>query len=258
MALRLRVRRKERAPEGRMTLVEHLAELRRRLIISALAVTAGATVGFFVYGHILAFLVHPYCHVVPRDVLPANGKCTGLLLVTDPLEPFTLRLKIAGWAGLFFASPVVLWQVWRFITPGLHPREKRYAIPFILTSILLFALGGVVAMLVFPEALHFLTFVGGSSLRTFYDPGKYLRLIILMIVAFGVAFEFPVVLVALELAGVLSSRKLSSWRRWAIVIIFLVAAIITPSADPFSMFAMAIPMYIFYELSILVGKLLKK
>ncbi len=241
-----------------MTLVEHLAELRRRLVVCALAVGAGATVGFFLYGHILALLVHPYCRVLPRAALPPGGRCTGLLLVTDPLEPFVIRLKIAGWAGLFFASPVVLWQLWRFITPGLNPREKRYAIPFVATSIVLFALGGAVAMLVFPEALHFLTYIGGTSLRTFYDPGKYLRLVILMIVAFGVAFEFPVVLVALEVAGVLSPRKLSSWRRWAIVLIFLVAAIITPSADPFSMFAMAIPMYVFYELSILVGRLLKR
>lgn len=241
-----------------MTLAEHLAELRKRLIISAIAVAAGGAVGFVVYAHILAFLVHPYCRVVPRDLLPPGGKCSGLLLVTDPLEPFTIRLKIAAWAGLFLASPVVLWQIWRFITPGLHPREKRYAIPFVAASIVLFALGGLVAMVAFPETLHFLTYIGGTSLRTFYDPGKYLRLIILMIVAFGVAFEFPVVLVALELAGVLSSRKLSSWRRWAIVLIFVVAAVITPSADPFSMFAMAIPMYVFYELSIVVGKLLKK
>ena len=164
---------------------------------------------------------------------------------------------IAGWAGLFFASPVVLWQVWRFVTPGLHPKEKRYAIPFIVSSILLFSLGGLVAMLTFPQALHFLIYVGGNSLRTFFSPSKYLRLIMLMILAFGIAFEFPVVLVSLEVAGVLTSAKLRSWRRWAFLSIFVVAAVITPSADPFSMFAMAVPMYVFYEGAIVVGRLLK-
>src|SRR5438309_2841648 len=230
-----------------MTLVEHLAELRRRLVISIIAVGLGAIGGFFLYNSILSVLVHPYCHV---QHLPAGTPCTRVLLVTDPLEPFTLRLKVAGWAGLFFASPVVLWELWRFVTPGLHPREKRYAIPFIVSSIALFSLGGLVAMLTFPQALHFLIYVGGNSLRSFFSPTKYLRLILLMIVAFGVAFEFPVVLVALEVAGVLTSTKLRAWRRWAFLSIFVVAAVITPSADPISMFAMAVPMYIFYEGSI--------
>jgi sec-independent protein translocase protein TatC len=238
-----------------MTLVEHLAELRRRLVVSIVAVGLGATVGFFLYNGILAVLVHPYCRV---QHLPAGAPCSRVLLVTDPLEPFTLRLKIAGWAGLFFASPVVLWQVWRFVTPGLHPREKRYAIPFIASSIALFTLGGFVAMLTFPQALHFLIYVGGNSLRTFFSPAKYLRLIMLMILAFGIAFEFPVVLVSLEVAGVLKSAQLRAWRRWAFLSIFVVAAVITPSADPFSMFAMAIPMYVFYEGAIVVGKLLKR
>jgi len=235
------------APGGQMSLVEHLAELRRRLVVSVLAVGVGAAVGFFLYNGILSVLVHPYCRA---QHLGAGTPCTRVLLVTDPLEPFTLRMKIAGWAGLFFASPVVLWQLWRFVTPGLHPKEKRYAIPFIVASI------GLVAMVTFPQALHFLIYVGGSSLRSFFSPTKYLRLILLMIVAFGVAFEFPVVLVALEVAGVLTSAKLRAWRRWAFLSIFVVAAVITPSADPISMFAMAVPMYVFYEGSIVVGKLL--
>jgi len=243
------------APGGQMSLVEHLAELRRRLVVSVLAVGVGAAVGFFLYNGILSVLVHPYCRA---QHLGAGTPCTRVLLVTDPLEPFTLRMKIAGWAGLFFASPVVLWQLWRFVTPGLHPKEKRYAIPFIVASIALFSLGGLVAMVTFPQALHFLIYVGGSSLRSFFSPTKYLRLILLMIVAFGVAFEFPVVLVALEVAGVLTSAKLRAWRRWAFLSIFVVAAVITPSADPISMFAMAIPMYIFYEGAIVVGKLLQR
>ena len=127
-----------------------------------------------------------------------------------------------------------------------------------ISSILLFGLGAAVAILTFPKALQFLIYVGGTSLVTIFTPTSYLRLIILMILAFGVAFEFPILLVFLELAGVLSSRRLAGWRRPAIVIIVAFAAVITPSQDPISLFAMAIPMYIFYEASILIGKLLKR
>jgi sec-independent protein translocase protein TatC len=231
-----------------MTLVEHLTELRRRLIVSAIAIALGATVAFLLYARILHFLIEPYTAVTHRRSL----------LITDPLEGFATRLKIAAYGGAFLASPVVLWELWRFITPGLHKREKRYAIPFILSSIVLFVFGAFVAFLTFKPALRFLVGVGGHNLSTFFTPSKYLSLITLMIVAFGVAFEFPIVLVFLELAGVVSSKRLRKWRRPAIVIIVIVAAVITPSQDPYSLFAMAVPMYVFYEASIIVGRLLKK
>jgi sec-independent protein translocase protein TatC len=236
---------------GRMSLVEHLTELRRRLFISIIAITLGAAIAFGFYNHILNFLIHPFCQVRPK-----GQPCT--LFIQDPLEGFATRLKVAGYTGLFLASPVVLWQMWRFITPGLNPKEKRYAIPFIGSSIALFVFGAIIALLTFPEALHFLIAVGGPNLQTIFSPSKYLNLIILMILAFGVAFEFPILLVFLELAGVLSTAKLKSWRRGAIVVIFIVAAVITPSQDPYSLFAMAIPMCLFYEAAILIGRLLKK
>jgi sec-independent protein translocase protein TatC len=119
-------------------------------------------------------------------------------------------------------------------------------------------LGAVVAMVTFKPALRFLIGVGGNNLTPLFSASKYLSLVILMIIAFGIAFEFPIVLVFLELAGVLTSRKLRNWRRPAIVIIVIVAAVITPSQDPYSLFAMAVPMYVFYEGSILIGRLLKK
>jgi sec-independent protein translocase protein TatC len=231
-----------------MTLVEHLTELRRRLIISAVAVALGAVIAFVVYGPILGFLSGPYHSIT-------HGK---KLIVTDPLEAFATRLKIAAWAGVFLSSPVLLWQLWRFITPGLHPKEKRYAIPFIAASIILFLMGAAVALLTLRPALQFLQSVGGQNLTTYYRAGPYLSLVMLMIIAFGLAFEFPILLVFLELAGVVPSQRLRKWRRPAIVIIVAVAAVITPSQDPYSLFAMAVPMYIFYEGAILVGRLLKK
>lgn len=231
-----------------MSLVEHLGELRHRLIISAIALVAGGVVAFLLYSRILDFLIGPYQEI--------TGKRT--LFITDPLEGFATRLKIAAWCGAFLASPVVLWQLWRFITPGLHPKEKKFAIPFIVSSIVLFMLGAVVALATFEQALRFLIGVGGSNLETIFTPSKYLGLITLMIIAFGIAFEFPILLVFLELAGVVPSRKLRQWRRPAAVVIVALAAVITPSQDPYSLFAMAAPMYLFYEAAILIGRILKK
>lgn len=235
-----------------MTLMEHLTELRRRIIICVAAVAVGGIVGFVLYNRLLNLLIAPYCDLPNRP----PGACS--LFISDPLEGFATRLKVATWSGFFLASPVVLYQLWRFITPGLNPKEKRYAVPFVVSSIMLFSLGALLAKLTFPQALHFLVSVGGPNLQTIFSPAKYLRLVILVTISFGVAFQFPVLLVFLQLAGVLSSRRLASWRRPAVVVIVIVAAVITPSQDPYTLLFMAGPMIVFYEVSILVGKLLKK
>lgn len=234
-----------------MTLVEHLGELRRRVIITILAVGAGAGVAFALYGSILGFFIHPYCAILPR-----GHACA--LYVTGPLEGIGIRFKIALWGGVVLAAPVVLWQLWRFVTPGLHPKEKRYAVPFVVASLTFFGLGGLVAWQTFPHALRFLTNVGGPSLQTIYSPANYLSLIVLLMAAFGVAFEFPVLLVALQAAGVVEASTLARWRRRSIVIVFIVAALFTPSSDPFSMLALALPMCAFYEGAILVGRVMQR
>ena len=234
-----------------MTVVEHLGELRRRLVISMVAVVLGGAVAFVFYNPILDFLTDPYC-----DLASAPDPCT--LFIQDPLEGFATRLKVATYGGLLLASPVVLWQIWRFITPGLHSKEKRYAIPFIVTSVALFLLGSALALATFPRALDFLIAVGGEDLEPIFSPSKYLGLVMLMMIAFGLAFEFPVLLVFLELAGVVPSRRLRRWRRGAIVAIVAGAAVITPSQDPWSLLAMAVPMYLFYEGAIVVGRVLGK
>ena len=152
----------------------------------------------------------------------------------------------------------MLWQLWRFITPGLNPKEKRYAIPFILSSIVLFAMGGAVAWLTFPKALDFLIKIGGGDITPFFTADKYVTFISLMILAFGLSFEFPVVLVFLMLARVLKTSTLRKYRRHAVVAIVAFAAVITPSQDPYSLFFMAAPMYLFYEGSIVIGRMLKR
>jgi len=239
-----------------MTLLEHLGELRHRVIVSAAAIALGALVVYFLYDQILAFFLHPYCQILKANHHSSPGGCS--LYVQDPIDQLTIRLKVAFFGGIGFALPVILWQLWRFITPGLNPNEKRYAVPFVAASLVFFTLGAVVALLTFPLALQFFNAVGGSKVGTIYAPDPYLRLVMLMIVAYGAAFEFPVLLVALQLANVLSSQKLRQWRRGAIVGVTLFAAIFTPSSDPISMFAMAIPMYLFYEGSIVTGRLLKR
>jgi sec-independent protein translocase protein TatC len=256
-------KRKSRPSPDNMTLGEHLGELRRRVIISAVAFVVGATIAVFAYQPILNFLLHPLCsvdassahHTVKGSLsVVGNGSCS--LFVTSPLDGLTLRVKIALFGGLVLASPVILFQVWRFVTPGLKASERRYAIPFVLSAFLLFLLGAATAYITLPHALGWLKSVGGPNLQTIYDPIPYLGLIILMMTIFGLTFEFPVVLVSLELAGVVTpARLLRSWR-WAVIIIVVVAAVFTPSSDPFSMFALALPLVVFYFLSIGIGKLL--
>lgn len=246
----------DESPHGRMTLIEHLAELRRRIVICAIAIALGAVVGFLIYGRILHLLAEPYAKVTRNRGVCGPKGCD--LVATDPLAPFLVRLKVSTYTGFVLALPVVLWQLWRFVTPGLKPKEKRYAIPFILSSIVLFLMGGAVAWFTFPKALNFLVKIGGGSISTFFTADKYLTFVCLMIVAFGLSFEFPVVLVFLMLARVLKTSTLRKYRRHAIVGITFFAAVITPSQDPYSLFFMAAPMYVFFEGSILIGRILKR
>lgn len=244
---------------GTMTLFEHLAELRNRLIVCLVAIVAGMIVVWFLYNHVIHFMQHPYVEYERHHPSKAvNPKSPGLLFTSGPLEGFTTRLKVSGYGGVLLAAPVILWELWRFITPGLYKNEKRYIIPFVSAAIVLFASGVTTAILVFPKALDWLISVSGSGIGTIFSPQRYFTLYMAMALIFGAVFMYPLVLVFLELVGVVPSAKWRKWRRPAIVIICLVAAVITPSSDPFSFLAMAVPMLVLYELSIVVGRLMKK
>jgi len=244
-------RRTERNPEGRMSLGDHLGEFRRRLMVSILAVVLAGTIVFVFAPTIIGWLITFYNNAYPRG----HGQ---KFIFTGPLDAFATRLKIATYGGIVLAMPVWLWELWRFITPGLNPKEKKYAVPFILSSIALFALGGAMALLTLEPALKFLLNIGGSDLTPLLTADKYISLVSLMILAFGLAFEFPVILMFLLLARVLTTQQLRKWRRISIVVIVTFAAVITPSQDPYSLFAMAIPMYIFYEMCIIIGRIMKR
>ncbi len=238
------------APAGEMTLVEHLTELRTRLIISVVAVGIGMLIVFIFYDTVFDWLVHPYC------ATSKDGECR--LLQTDPLEGFGVRIKIAGYGGIALAMPVLLWQIWRFVSPGLYRNEKRYALPFVGSALVLFALGAGLAYWTMPKALDWLADIGGDNLEQFYSPAKYFRLITYMMLAFGVGFEFPILLVFLILAGIMQVDTLRRGRRYAWVAITVIVAIITPSGDPYSMLALSVPMVLFYEIAVLVGRLIER
>jgi sec-independent protein translocase protein TatC len=254
---RLRTRKDRPKPDA-MTLAEHLGELRNRLIISVVAIVVGATIATVFYTPILNFLLHPLCSVNRSTDINqfhiTRSDCN--LYVTSPLDGLSLRVKISVFGGLVLASPVILWEIWRFITPGLKAREKRYAVPFVVMAVFLFVLGCATAYWILPHALGFLQAVGGHQLVEIYNPNQYLGLILIMMALFGITFEFPVVLVSLELAGIVSPAALLRAWRWAVIAIFAVAAIFTPSSDPFSMLALALPLTVFYFAAIGIGKLL--
>jgi sec-independent protein translocase protein TatC len=234
---------------GHMTIWEHLAELRSRIFKVAIAVGVGTIVGWFVFPHLLDFLLEPFKQIQGPDAE---------VIATEPLQAFTLRLQMSLYIGIAIAMPVILWQLWRFITPALYPHEKKYAIPFIGSALVLFAMGAALAYLILVPTLDFLVNIGGSSIAPLYTASSYITLIVWMMLAFGVGFEFPVVIVALELLGVVTPRTLIGWWRPASVIIVVIAAVITPSGDPISMTALAVPMLLLYFASIGIGALILK
>ena len=242
------------SPEQGMTLVEHLTELRTRLIICVIAVALGMLAGFILYEQIFDVLIRPYHDIADKHETIGGGR----LLQTDPLEGFSIRMRTSAYAGIAFAMPVLLWQIWRFVSPGLYSNEKRYAVPFVLSALVLFALGATLAYFTLPRAFDFLIEIGGEGFVTGYTAGKYFRLITYMMLAFGVGFEFPIVLIFFQMAGILETDTLRRGRRFAIVGICILVAVITPSGDPISMLMLSVPMCIFYEASIHIGRLLTR
>ncbi len=237
-----------------MTLIEHLGELRTRLVRSVVAVAIGGVIGWFAYPVILDVLLAPYCAMdaSTRAISGVGDSC--LLYARDPIEPLQIRMQIAAYTGLALAMPVVLWQVWRFITPGLYDHEKRYAVPFVASAVTLFVMGASLAYWTMPKALSFFESIGGDDLVGLYSPAPYLRLITFMMLAFGLGFEFPILLIFLQMAGIVSPSTLARYRRHAVVGIVVMVAVITPSGDPISLLALSVPMVLFYEMALQWGR----
>jgi sec-independent protein translocase protein TatC len=247
------------ADEGRMSLVEHLTELRRRVITCAVVLVVLTVVVFMLYNRLLHFLSGPYEAATKGNTGCNATPTTGCkLIATGPLEPLLVRVKVSTYAAIALSVPVIFWEIWRFVTPGLRKNERRYGWIFLIAIAVLFALGAVVAWFSIQPALDFLLGAGGSSIQPLLSADKYLTLVALMLLAFGVAFEFPVLLVFLLLVRIITTTQLRAVRRWMIVGIVTFSAVITPSSDPFSLFFMAVPLYLFYEISIVIGRVMKR
>lgn len=244
------------APAGELTWLEHLGELRRRILVCLAAVAVTTTIAWFAYDHLVQFMISPYRHYLTHH--PKIDISQGNLVTTGPLEGFTTRLKISGYFGVLLAAPIWIHQSWRFVAPGLHRHERRYAAAFVTAALTLFAAGVATAVAVFPKAVAWLVSVSGTGIAPLFSPSRYFGLYALACLVFGAVFTYPVFLVALELLGVVTSAKLRQARRYAIVALCAAAAIITPSGDPFSFLALAAPMVLFYEASILIGRALHK
>jgi sec-independent protein translocase protein TatC len=243
-----------------MTLFEHLTELRGRIFKSAVAIVLGLIAGFIVYRPVLDILIRPYCDLpaelrFPSTVLdPENCQ----LVVTDVLGQFFLVIKVAAVVAVVLAGPVVCYQIWRFVTPGLRPVEKRYAAPFIIISQLLFVGGAVFSYYILPRALEVLLGFAGENIGSLLEANEYLRFLIHMMIGFGIAFELPLILISLVLMGAVTSQTLRTYRRHALFGTFVASAIITPTTDPLTMTLMAGPLVFFYEVSILVGRVVER
>ena len=252
---------RRRTPEqrtGTMTLIEHLEELRHRIIVTFIAIAVGSVAGWLLFDTFMELVREPFCDYVARQP-PAERPPTGCQLIFNgAVEGLIVKLKVVVFLGLFVALPVVLYQLWAFIMPGLTSRERKMAVPFIASSTLLFALGGVLAYVTLPRGLDFLLGFPGEGFVPLITASSFIGFVVMLTLAFGLSFEFPILLIFLGLAGVVSSEKLRSWRRVVIVLIAVFAAVITPSQDPYTLFAMMIPMYLFYEAAIIVIRLLKK
>ena len=248
IGVRRRLRRVRVQPgERRMTVIEHLGDLRRTLIIS-LAAWLVATLACAVFTQkIIAFLIGPL-----KTVLAGHHSVVKGPIIYSPTELFTIPFKVAMLGGLLLSLPIVLWQVWRFAAPGLRPVERRFAGPFVASALILFASGACLAYLLMPVWLNLLiAFIGGNA-TYFPDLNQYLSFLTTVMLAFGVTFELPVVIVLLGMLGIVNSRWLRRRRKLVWVVIIIAANVVTPGADPFTPLLLAVPLIALFELSILV------
>lgn len=220
-----------------MPFMEHLRELRSRLFKACLAIVAGLCIGLFFSDRVLDFINQPYCDRFA-------GECR--FTAQSPIEYFVLQLKVALYIGILLSCPIWLYQLWAFVAPGLHRREKKWSYIFVSVAVPLFLLGAALAHIVVAKGLEFLLPSDDSGLTVDVNIAGYFDFVTGMLLVFGVGFEFPLIVFMLNVAGLASAKKLLGWWRIAVFLIFVFTAIVTPTPDPFGMTALAIPMCLLY------------
>ena len=235
-----------------MPLMEHLRELRRRVFVSVIALVPGVVLGWIFYDELVHFLSAPICDV-PVGGSVGGGSC-GPLVINGLLGPFNLQVKVALAAGFVLASPVWLYELWAFVTPGLQRNERRWTIGFLATGVPLFIAGGAFCYLILPRTTKVLLGFTPDQVGSIVDFNDFLSIVIRLMLVFGLGFEVPVFVVMLNLLGVLPARKLAGWWRQITLGIFLFAAIATPTGDPLTMTVLAVPLCVLVVLSYLVAR----
>ncbi|MEP6561942.1 MAG: twin-arginine translocase subunit TatC, partial [Nakamurella sp.] len=257
-------KRASKSGDATMPLMEHLFELRRRLFFAVLGILAGTIVGFIWFGHgipaiglpkLSEILTGPYCAVPSAERVTFGTGDDCRLLATGPFSAVELQLKSALIAGVVLSSPVWLYQLWAYITPALFSKERRYAITFVTTGGLLFAVGAVLAYVVIREGLTVLLGFGGDATIAALSPDSYFSFLIAMLIIFGVSFELPLLLIMLNQIGLVTSAKLAKWRRYSIFGMVVFAGLVVPGNDPVTMGALAVALIVLYEFSVQVTRI---
>lgn len=237
----------ERERSGAMPLTEHLRELRSRIVKSAIALVLGMIVGWVFYPQLFAWLSAPFNAVVEQA--RADGRDVTLAL-TGVADPFILQVQIAAVAGLILSAPVWLYQLWRFVTPGLHKNERRWALGFVAVAVPLFLAGVGLAYWVLPLGLDILFGFTPENVENIVSVDRYLSFFLRTILVFGVGFLTPLLIVLLNFAGVLSGKRLVSWWRWIIFTVFVFAAVATPTGDPINLILLAGPILLLVVIAV--------
>jgi sec-independent protein translocase protein TatC len=232
--------------EQRQPILEHLNELRWRLVKSAIALTVGAVIAFFFRDWLFELLESPYRLAIDDTDALAQFQVT---------EGFSVAMRLALFGGTLLASPVLLYQIWAFVNPALTARERKWTVPIAITLAVLFSGGVAFGYFILPRGLEFLLGIQ-SGLEPIIGVSSYISLALRFLLVFGLAFEFPVFLFAAAAAGLLSSQQLKQGRRWAVLIIVVLGAVVTPTGDPLTLLALSIPLYLLYEVTILLVKLI--
>jgi sec-independent protein translocase protein TatC len=226
---------RQQNPEGRMPLMDHIRELRNRVVKMALALIAGMVVGFIFFNPVWHFIERPLCSAVIRGHTGCNTLGVNQLVLNGPLDAFYLRVKVALIVGVILSSPVWLYQLWAFIVPGLYAREKRWGFIFLGTAVPLFLIGITLCYLSLGRSMHYLLGLTPTGVQNLIQVDLYMSFVMAMMLAFGLAFEVPLLIIMLNLAGILTHERFRKWRRVILFGVFLIAGMANPSPDPITM-----------------------